>query len=618
MNVPQTLDRKAPSPAGTKFIVNDLSIEAATENGTGSQSANNIFAKTLFRMGIPVGPKNLFPSNIQGLPTWFTIRISKDGYVARKKELDWLVGMNPDTWEKDVQGLRQGAVVLYNSSLLADAPLKDRPDLIAYPVPISDLVKKSIEEVKLRRLLTNVVYVGALAELLGLDHTVLREVIQDTFNRKPKAVEVNLKALQLGIDYARENLPKRDPYRVEPMNKTTGKILVEGNAISALGCLVGGCTVVGWYPITPASSLCENLIDQMRRIRVDAASGEHRYVDVQCEDELASIGMVLGAGWAGARTMTATAGPGISLMSEFIGFGYYAEIPAVIFDVQRIGPSTGLPTRTSQGDVILCHWCSHGDTQHPCLIPGSPEECYEFAQVAFDVAERYQTPVFVLTDLDQGMNLWMCDKPEYPTRAFDRGKVLSAQKIEELKAFRRYADVDGDGIPWRTLPGNKHPLASYFTRGSGHDEDARYTEDGTVYARNMARLRRKIEGARSKLPQPVVDRVGGARVGLIGYGTTDVAMREARDQLESAGLRTSYLRLRALPLATDVLTQFLREHERVYVIEQNRDAQLATILRTDLRDGTLTDRLRSVVHFTGIPIDARTISDDVLRQEPRN
>jgi len=418
-----------------------------------------------------------------------------------------------------------------------------------------------------------------------------------------------------GQTYAREHLEKRDPYRVEPMHENEGLILVDGNTLSALGCLMGGCSLICWYPITPSSSLAETLISQFEKFRVDPATGAHRFADVQCEDELASIGAVLGAGWAGARAMTTTSGPGISLMSEFVGLGYYAEVPAVIFDVQRVGPSTGLPTRTSQGDILLAAYCSHGDTEHLALLPGTPEECYEFARIAFDYAERFQTPVFVLSDLDLGMNYWRAPKPQYPTGAFDRGKVLSEKDLEAGKTFRRYLDADGDGIPYRTLPGNPHPQAAYFTRGSGHDEDARYSESNVVFARNLARLKRKTETARRKMPRPWVELAPGAKVGLIAYGSTDHAMREARAQLSQRGIETSYLRIRALPLATDEIRAFLERHERSYLIEQNRDGQMEVVLRANVRDGALTDRLRSVRHFDGLPIDARTVSDGVATQE---
>jgi 2-oxoglutarate ferredoxin oxidoreductase subunit alpha len=618
MNPVQTLAQPE-QKRDVRLVVNDLSIEAATVNGTGSQTANNTLAKSLFRMGLPISAKNLFPSNIQGLPTWFTIRVNKHGYTARKKELDWLIGMNPATWEKDVAALRPGAVVMWNSNELPDAPVKARPELIAYAVPMNDLIKPIGADAKLKKMLVNMVYVGACAHLLGIEEEVVLQVIKDTFKSKQKAIDVNVQCLNAGANYAREHLPKHDPFRVERMNANGNKILIEGNTLCALGSLMGGCTVLGWYPITPSSSLAEALIALAKKHRVDAASGQMRFADVQCEDELASIGMVLGAGWAGARAMTTTAGPGISLMSEFIGFGYYAEIPAVIFDVQRVGPSTGLPTRTSQGDILSAAYCSHGDTEHIVLHPGGPEECYEFGRIAFDLAEQFQTPVLVLIDLDLGMNFWMSDPPQYPSEGFQRGKVLTAEKLEELrknsKQWGRYLDVDDDGVCWRTLPGNAHQDASYFTRGSGHDEYARYTEDPEAYRRNLDRIRKKFETARSAVPRPVLDSVAGAKIGLIAYGSTNNAMREARDQLNEAGVKTDYLRLRASPLPTAELEDFFKKHERVYVIEQNRDGQMEIMIRATLRAPGAVDKIRPVRHYTGYPIDARSISDGVLSHE---
>ncbi len=617
---PETLTPTKPqTPA--RVVVNDLSIEVATVNGTGSQSANNILAKSLFRMGIPISAKNLFPSNIQGLPTWFTIRVNKDGYTARKKELDWLIGMNAATWEKDVAALRPLAVVMWNSNELADAPVTARGDLVAYPIPMNDCIKNLAADAKLRKMLVNMVYVGAATQLLGLDETVVLKVIADNFKSKQKAIDINVQCLRAGIDYAKANLSKQDPYRVETMNANGNKILIEGNTIAALGCLMGGATVMGWYPITPSSSLAEALIALAKKHRVDGTTGTIRFADVQCEDELASIGLVLGAGWAGARSMTTTAGPGISLMSEFVGFGYYAEIPGVIFDVQRVGPSTGLPTRTAQGDVTAAAFCSHGDTEHLVLHPCSPEECYEFARISFDYAEQFQTPVFVLLDLDLGMNFWMSEPPQFTNEPFKRGKVLSPAQLDELKAkgekWGRYLDVDGDGIPWRTLAGNPHPDAAYFTRGSGHDEQARYSEDPEVFKRNLDRIKKKIEGSRAKLPQPVLDTVPGAKIGIIAYGSTNNAMREARDQLTAAGVKTDYLRLRATPLATDAIDAFLKTHDRVYVVEQNRDGQMELMIRGVVTTPGSVDKIRHVRHYTGFPVDARSISDGILAQEQR-
>jgi len=617
MNPPETLTRPQ-AQKETRVTVNDLSIEVATVNGTGSQSANNIFAKSLFRMGIPISAKNLFPSNIQGLPTWFTIRVNKNGYTARKKELDWLVGMNLATWEKDVANLRSGAVVMWNSNELPEAPVKARGDLIAYPIPMAELLKPVQADAKLKKMLINMVYVGACAQLLGIEEATVLQAIKDNFKSKQKAVDVNVQCFHAGMNYAKEKLEKRDPWRVERMDANGSKVLIEGNTIAALGALMGGATVVGWYPITPSSSLAEALIAFAKKYRVNA-DGTVRFVDVQCEDELASIGMVLGAGWAGARAMTTTAGPGISLMSEFIGFGYYAEIPAVIFDVQRVGPSTGLPTRTAQGDVRMAAWCSHGDTQHLVLHPGGPEECFDFARISFDLAEQFQTPVFVMLDLDLGMNFWMAEPPAYPTDAFKRGKVLTPEKLDQIKGagkkWGRYLDADGDGVPWRALPGNPHPDAAYFTRGSGHDEYARYTEDPEAYRLNMDRLKKKTETARQSLPRPVLETVPGARIGIIAYGSTNNAMREARDQLIEHGIKTDYLRLRATPLLMAELEAFFKSHDRVYVVEQNRDGQMETLIRAEVRTPGLTEKLRGVRYYTGYPIDARSISDGIRNQE---
>jgi 2-oxoglutarate/2-oxoacid ferredoxin oxidoreductase subunit alpha len=590
-------------------IINDCSISMATVNGSGSQSANNILLKTIFRMGIPVGAKNLFPSNIAGLPTWYTLRLNKNGYTARKKDLDILVALNPATWQDDLLSVKKDGVVIYNS----DYPLAagKREDVIYYPVPFKKLAEDNFTEVKLRKLLTNMIYVGVLCELLGMDFEVLKSAISDNFASKIKVVESNLKAVQVGIDYAKASIKKVDPYRLEKMDKNKDKIIIDGNSAAALGCLYGGCTVVAWYPITPSSSLCESLIDYMEEFRVDK-DGKKKFAVVQAEDELAAIGMTLGAGWAGARSMTATAGPGISLMSEFAGFGYFTEVPAVIFDIQRVGPSTGLPTRTMQGDIDSAYHLSHGDTQHPLLLPANPEECFEFAQSAFDLSERLQTPVFVMSDLDLGMNFWTSTKFKAPTKPFDRGKVLDAAQLTKLGKFERYRDVDGDAIPYRTLPGTDHPLAAYFLRGSGHNEAAKYTEKSEDYVNLMNRLKKKHETAKKYVPKPVLEKESGAKVGIIAYGTTDLAMTEARDLLKTQNIKTNYLRVRALP-GTEEINQFYKDNDRVYVVEQNRDGQLEKILRLNL--GSDSVKSRSVTLFDGLPIDAKSIAEGVLNQE---
>jgi len=593
-------------------VVNDFSIQVATINGSGSQTANSVLMRAIFQMGIPVSGKNMFPSNIQGLPTWFTIRASKHGYIGRKKELDFLVAMNPETAREDVMKLDSGAAVVYDEPLKLNAL---RSDLHFYPVPFDKLVGPVCPEAKLRKLVRNMIYDGVVANLLSIEMEEIHKALFKQFGKKKaKAAELNWGACQAGYDYAAGNLPKVDPYRVARMNATAGKIIVEGNAAAALGCVFAGVTVVTWYPITPSSSLVESMIGYLKRFRIDKETGKATFAVVQAEDELSAIGMVLGAGWAGARSVTSTAGPGVSLMSEFIGLGYYAEIPGVIFDVQRVGPSTGLPTRTAQGDILSTALLSHGDTRHPLLFPKSPEECFSMAIEAFDLAERFQTPIFVMTDLDLGMNNWMADPFEYPTKPIERGKVLSAQDLDRLGGFARYKDVDGDGVGYRTLPGTNHPQGAYFTRGSGHNEKALYTEREDDYVNNMDRLSRKFESMRSHVPQPVVDYNPKAEIGFIAFGTSDYAVEESRDQLRSEyGIETSYFRLRAYPFTQDLL-DFIRRHERVYVVEQNRDAQMLGLMRLEF-DGPDIAKLRSMKYYGGLPLDARTVTDDVIHQE---
>ena len=596
-------------------IVNDFSIQVATINGSGSQSSNNVLMRSIFRMGVPVSGKNLFPSNIAGLPTWFTIRASKQGYIARRKEVDFLVAMNPQTAREDVESLRPGAAVVYEQSLKLDGL---RKDLVFYPVPFAELAKQVTEEVKLRKLLANMIYVGVVGQLLSIDKEEIKKSVVKQFQSKAKAIALNQKAIDLGFEYAEQSLTKADPLRVEHMDKTQGKVLIDGNAAGALGAMFGGVTVVTWYPITPSSSLCEQLIEYMKAYRVDKETGKATYAIVQAEDELAAIGMALGAGWAGARSMTSTSGPGISLMSEFAGLGYYAEIPTVIWNIQRVGPSTGLPTRTSQGDILFTYLLSHGDTKHLCLLPASVDECFEFGMEAFNLAERFQTPVFVLSDLDLGMNYWMADPFPYPQKPFDRGKVLTAEDLEKLGSFARYRDVDGDGIPYRTLPGTEHPAAAYFTRGSGHSENAEYTERPDDYQNNMDRLARKFETARKHVPQPVLEEEPDAEVGIIAFGSSHWAVTEARDQLKlEKNLKARYLRLRALPL-TEALHSFVRSCQRVYVVEQNRDAQMAQLIRLELsQQPGQQDKIRSVLHYDGLPIDARSVADEIVALEKK-
>jgi 2-oxoglutarate ferredoxin oxidoreductase subunit alpha len=590
-------------------VVNDFSIQVATVNGSGSQSSNSVLMRSIFQMGIPVSGKNLFPSNIAGLPTWFTIRVNKDGYVARKSDIEILVAMNPQTAIDDVKSLSTGAVCISPVELKLDAI---RKDVLHYQVPFTELAAKASENLKLRKLLTNMLYVGVVAELLNIDHGQIENSISKQFEGKAKAIDLNLNAVKIGREWARENLKKEDPYFVEPMDKTQGKIIIDGNAACALGSLFAGVTVVTWYPITPSSSLCEQLIDYLKDYRIDKETGKASFAVIQAEDELAAIGMALGAGWAGARSMTSTSGPGISLMAEFTGYGYFTEIPTVIFDVQRVGPSTGMPTRTSQADLISAYTLSHGDTKHIVLLPGSIIECYEMAGEAFELAEQFQTPVFVLTDLDLGMNNWMSDPFEYPTKPISRGKVMTAADIEKAGKFERYRDVDGDGIPYRTLPGTDHPQAAYFTRGSGHNEKAGYTEKPEDYVNLMDRLEKKFQTARKFVPAPVVSVEKGAKIGIIAFGSSDFAVIESRDQLKAANIPTSYLRVRALPFNDD-LRKFVETHDHVYVVEQNRDAQMRDLIRLELPE--LAMKIRSVKHYDGLPIDARFVTDAIMEQE---
>jgi len=598
------------SGASRKPVINDFTIQVATVNGSGSQSANSVLLRSIFGMGIPVSGKNLFPSNIAGLPTWYTIRASKHGYVARKREIEVLVAMNAETAREDILSLPSGAAAIYEDS----QNLKQyRDDVVCYPVPFDKLTATVCPEAKLRKLVKNMIYVGVVAKLISLDMKAVENALRRQFAKKQKAADLNWAAVEAGYNYASESLTKQDPFVLERMHATDGKIIIDGNAAAALGAMFAGVTVVTWYPITPSSSVVEQLIDYLKKYRVEP-DGKATFAVVQAEDELAAIGMVLGAGWAGARSMTATSGPGISLMAEFAGLGYFAELPGVIFDIQRVGPSTGLPTRTAQADLLTIAYLSHGDTKHVMLLPGSVRECFEFAQAAFDLTEYLQTPVFVLSDLDLGMNNWMSEPFEYPEKPLNRGKLLTAEDLTRLGGFSRYKDVDGDAIPYRTLPGTDHPQASYFTRGSGHNEKALYTERPDDYQNLMERLNRKFETARTLVPTPIVVQTGKSKVGLIAFGTSDFAVTESRDQLKKEyGVETDYLRIRAFPFTHEV-HDFVASHDRVYVIEQNRDAQMLSLLKLDLPAEDAV-KLRSVRHFNGLPIDARSVTDELILQE---
>jgi 2-oxoglutarate ferredoxin oxidoreductase subunit alpha len=598
------LDQKQGSLDTHTRVANDFSINVATVNGSGSQSANSVLLKSIFEMGVPVSGKNLFPSNISGQPTWFLIRASKDGYVARKRNSEILIALNPASSQADVAALNAGSVAIYEENLKLD---QTRNDLIFYPVPFDKITASVCPDVKKRKLVKNMVYVGVAAQLLSIDIDKVEKALRWQFAKKQKVFDLNFEAVKAGFAYAQEHLTKHDPFVIEPMNENAGKIIIDGNEACAMGAVFAGVTVVAWYPITPSTSTIETTTDLLKQLRL-TPEGKATFAVVQAEDELAAIGIVLGAGWAGARSMTATSGPGMSLMAEFCGLGYYAEVPGVIINVQRVGPSTGLPTRTQQADLLSAAFLSHGDTKHPILLPTTMKECFELTQQAFDLAERLQTPVFVLTDTDIGMNDWSSDSFDYPAKPLDRGKVLTAEDLERQGGFARYRDVDGDGIGWRTLPGTLHPKASYFTRGSGHNDVARYSETPEDYESNMDRLARKFETARTLVPAPVIVKNGASKIGFIAYGSTDCALRESLDQIkERYGKDVDYLRIRAYPFSSEI-HDFVASHERIYVAEQNRDGQMASLLKLDLAADQV-GKLRSILHYGGLPVDAESITE---------
>ncbi len=582
---------------------NDFVIKIANVNGTGSASANGLLMKAIFRMGIPVVGKNFFPSNIQGLPTWFEIRVSREGYVARSGRVDIMVAMNAQTYARDLADVSAGGYLIYDSTWSRDKQLA-RDDVTLIGIPLAQLVNAQFENVRARILMKNVCYVGALAALLDIDMDVIKQLLKETFADKEKLIAGNLKAIELGYNYVKEYCDCPLPLRLEPMHATDGYIMVDGNTMAGLGCVFAGATVGAWYPITPSTSLMDAFKEFCERYRVDPGTGKHRYCIVQAEDELAAIGIVLGAAWNGARAFTPTSGPGISLMNEFIGFAYYTEIPAVLFDVQRVGPSTGMPTRTQQGDLLLCAYASHGDTRHVLLFPADPAECFHFAVTAFDLAERLQTPVFVMSDLDIGMNDWMIPKVHWdPKYAPDRGKVYSKEQLENMQIFHRYTDNDGDGICYRTFPG-VHARGAYFTRGSGHNRHGGYTEDAADYQDVLDRLRRKHDTAKQLVPTPVIRSKKGVKTAIVSLGSCDGAVREALDVLAREGTEVNYLRVRGFPFSQQV-EEFLAHHEQVFVVEQNRDAQLKSLLLLE----TTVDRnkLISILHYGGMPIDSRGI-----------
>jgi len=589
-------------------VVNDFSIIVGTKNGSGSSTANNTILRAIFKMGIPVSGKNLFPSNIQGLPTWYTIRASKDGYLGRREIQEIVIAINPDSFTRDLASVSTGGAFYFADDI--KLPIT-RADIAIYPMPVKQLVRTDPDiKPDFRDLVGNMVYVGVLAQMIDIDLDKILSALQFHFKGRQKPIDMNYNMVRAGADWARANLEKKDPYHLEPMNKTEGMIMADGNTAAAIGSVFGGVQFTAWYPITPASSLAEAMNDYLPMLR-KREDGKHTYAVVQAEDELAAIGMAVGAGWSGLRSMTSTSGPGLSLMTEFAGLAYYAEVPVVIWDVQRIGPSTGLPTRTSQADLSFTVGMGHGDSDSIVLLPGNINECFTFGWQAFDIAERMQAPVFILSDLDMGMNQWMSRPFEYPPTPMDRGKILWEKDLEEIKGnWGRYLDKDGDGIPYRTVPGNKHMTSAYFTRGTGHDEYARYTEDSATFHDNMERLKRKYETAKQFLPKPVVDETNGAKTGIIAYGSTESAINEARDQLAvDHGMKTNFMRVRSFPFTPEV-DEFVRKHDQIFVVEMNRDGQLHQLL--SLANPESATRLFSVAYGDGMPASANWIRKGIL------
>jgi 2-oxoglutarate ferredoxin oxidoreductase subunit alpha len=597
----------APSTAAH---VNDFVIKIATVNGTGSASANTLLMKSIFRSGIPVMGKNYFPSNIQGLPTWYEIRVTRDGYVARSGRVDIMVAMNAETYARDVKEVAPGGYLIYDSTWPRPALLK-REDITVIGVPLARLCNENFNGVRTRILMKNICYAGVLAALLDMDIERIRELLAETYAKKPQLVDSNMKAIQLGYDYTRQNFTCPLPLRIEKMNATAGHIMIDGNTAAALGCIYAGATVAAWYPITPSTSLMDAYKAFCDRLRVDPVTGRKNFAFIQAEDELAAIGMVIGAAWNGTRAFTATSGPGISLMNEFLGLAYYAEVPAVIFDIQRVGPSTGMPTRTQQCDLMECAYASHGDTRHVCLYPANPEECFYMAVQAFDLTERLQTPVLVLSDIDIGMNDWMCRDLKWDDEYRpDRGKMLSKDEVLKLEKFYRYLDRDGDGIGYRTLPG-VHPKAAYFTRGSGHTQYGTYTEDSVEYQIVLDRLMKKWETAKKLVPRAVIDATAGSDIGIVSIGSCDGAIHEAMHVLKAQGVGVNYMRVRSFPFSEDV-ERFLNAHRLLFVVEQNRDAQFKSLLT--LETSVEKSKLRSLLSYSGLPISSSFIVEGVLAE----
>lgn len=605
----QAIPEVAPSLEKRK-VVNDFSITVATVNGSGSQTSNLTILRALFKMGIPVSGKNLFPSNIQGLPTWYTIRVNKDGFLARRDEHEIVVAMNPDTFQRDLEDVLPGGAFFYDESIRL--PIT-RQDVAAYPMPVKELTRDTGAPSELRNYIANMVYVGVLANILGIEMDKILAALTFHFKGKQKPIDLNYGVIQAAYRWAEQNLTKTDPYYVEPMEMACADcIMTDGNTAAALGALYGGLQFAAWYPITPASSLAESLNEYIPQLRKDPLTGKNTCVVVQAEDELAAVGMVTGAAWGGLRAMTSTSGPGFSLMAEYVGLAYFAEVPIVIWDVQRVGPSTGLPTRTAQGDLTFAYFMGHGDTQNIILLPGSVNECFEFGWKAFDIAERMQMPVIVLSDLDFGMNQWITPKFEYPDQPMDRGKVLWEEDLERLQGqWARYLDVDGDGIPYRTVIGNRHPSAAYFARGTGHTPYARYSEDPDVFQDLMDRLKRKFETARRYLPPPRIES-SGAEIGFVAYGSTDPAIQEARHILAQRGVAVDYMQIKAIPFSAEV-GEFLARHRVNYVIELNRDGQMKQILTIEYPQ--YATRLVSLAHIDGLPLTARWVVEAFTEKE---
>ncbi|MBP1704146.1 MAG: putative 2-oxoglutarate ferredoxin oxidoreductase alpha subunit [Chloroflexi bacterium] len=610
MSVAQILEQTE-TPAVKESVVNNFSITVATVNGSGSQTSNLTILRALFKMGIPVSGKNLFPSNIQGLPTWYTIRVSKDGYLARRDEQEVMVALNPATFARDLGNVHPGGAIFYADDIKLAIT---RQDIAVYPMPVKRLVMASNAPSNLRDYIANMVYVGVVAQSLDIDMEMIYKALDFHFKGKQKAIDLNWGVIKAAYDWASETLAKKDPYHVEAMNATEKFIMADGNTAAALGAIYGGVQFVSWYPITPASSLAEALNEYLPKLRKDPVEeGKNTFAVVQAEDELAAIGMAVGAGFSGLRAMSSTSGPGLSLMTEYAGLAYFAEVPLVIWDVQRVGPSTGLPTRTAQGDLRFAHFMGHGDQEHIVLLPGSVCECFEFGWKAFDLAERMQTPVFVLSDLDFGMNQWMTEPFAYPDQPMDRGKVLWEEDLEKLDgAWGRYKDVDDDGIPYRTVAGNRHPAAAYFARGTGHDEMARYTEDSTTWHNLLDRLKKKYHTASQYVPRPEIETTPGSPAGIIFFGSTEPAIKEARLQLAQTGVNIDSMRLRAVPF-TEEVKNFIQQHERCYVFELNRDGQLHQLLTLEYPELAL--KLISIAYTDGLPPTASLVREAILAKE---